>query len=135
MGQPRFVEVVDVAAEASSTIAALLASGREFTNPYAWFNVSEFLNATSIDSLRSAFAQYNVTLDSLPDGWRDWATGGLIGAALDVVAPDVPKMPSHARQLILLALAIVVVRELVAHLLARRSLRRFGYSGRHAKKL
>ena len=42
---PRFVEVVDVSAEASSTIASLLASGESLAGRLA-FNVSEYLNST-----------------------------------------------------------------------------------------
>lgn len=129
---PRFVEVVDVGAEASSTIAALLASGRELSNPSTWFNVSDYINVTSIESLRTALTTYNITLDSLPLGWETAPWGGLVAVALNATAPDVAPMPSHARQLVAVALAIVAARELVAHVLARRSLCRFGYSDRQA---
>lgn len=129
----RFVEVVDVGAEASSTLAALLASGRGLSNPYAWFNASDYVNV-SIGALRNVFTLRNTTLDTFATGWRNWAVGGLAGAALDALTPNIPSIPDHARQLLLAAVLIVVLREFVTHVLTTRRIRKFGCNGRNLKE-
>lgn len=123
----RFVEVVDVQAEASGLLASLLANGHAITHSLS-FNFSDYLNTSSVtvDALREAFAIYNLTIDSLPVGWSDTAVGAVVAAALNQAVVEVPPLQGSARQLIIAGLAMIVSREVVVQWLTRSLLRRHG---------
>jgi hypothetical protein len=123
----RFVEVVDVGAEASSTLASLLAQGQALVGTLS-FNLSNYLNASSvnIDSLREAFSAYNITVDSLPDDWRDWALNGSIGAALNQTGVEIPSLHGSARRLVFAGVALIIAREIYVQWSTRRVLNRYG---------
>lgn len=121
MPQPRFIEVVDVSAEASSTIAALLASGKGLVGQLS-FNVTDYLN-TSLgrDTLMRQFEAYNITPD-----WDDWELAGLADA-LNITPPPVPAPRGAARHLLLFGILMVASRELVLRWRVRRLLRKHGH--------
>ena len=120
----RFVEVVDGVAEASSTLAQLLASGRGLVGTLS-FNASDYLNATSSDALLDALRAYNLTLD-----WNAyWSDGGALGAlvrSLNITDPEVPAPAGPARHLLLVGASLLVSRELYVAVRARRVLRQYG---------
>jgi hypothetical protein len=121
MPAPRFVEVVDVSAEASSTVAALLASGQGLVGKLS-FNVSEYLNTSyGRDVLLSTLTAYNVTPD-----WDDWQWAGLAGA-LNITPPDVPVPRGPARHLLLVGVAMVLLREAAVRWRVRRLHKRYGH--------
>lgn len=114
-----------MAAEASSTVANLLASGRGLAGTLS-FNVSDYLNVTSGgDALRAALASYNITNF---DAWRNLAWFGPLGAALNETTPA-PEGTS--RVLLMAGTSIVLVRELYVRWRVRALLRR--WSGRRAR--
>ena len=118
---PRFVEVVDVSAEASSTIASLLASGESLAGRLA-FNVSEYLNSTyGREALLAALNAYNVTPDWNDVQWTDLAN------TLNITPPDVPAPRGAARHLILMGIALICSREMIVRWRVRRLLRRYGH--------
>lgn len=126
----RFVEVVDVGAEASSTVAALLASGQGLVGTLS-FNLSDYVNAScGGDALREALALYNVTLDW--DAWRQFAWAGPLGVALNITAPDVAPPPTTARHMLLVGASIWAARELYVRWRVRRAIRE--RSGRLRRK-
>ena len=120
MPQPRFVEVVDVSAEASSTIAALLASGQGLVGKLS-FNISDYLNTThGQEALYEQFRAYNFTpsFDELPAG---------LVSALNLTATDVPAPQGAARHLLLVGLAMLLSREVVLRWRVARMVRKYGH--------
>jgi hypothetical protein len=121
MPQPRFVEVVDVSAEASSTIAALLASGQGLVGKLS-FNVTDYLNSTyGREALMKQLGVYNIT-----PNWDDFQWVGLADS-LNISAPDVPAPRGAARHLLIVGLAMLMSRELVLRWRVTRLLRRYGH--------
>lgn len=123
----RFVEVVDVGAEASGVVASLLSRGTGWVGQLS-FNISDYIDGStvSVDRLREAFATHNITLDSLPDDWREWAINSTIGAALNQTASEVPPLEGNARHLIATGMAMILVRELYVQWKLRILLKRHG---------
>lgn len=120
MPQPRFVEVVDVSAEASSTIASLLASGQDLVGKLS-FNVSDYLNGTyGQETLMEQLRAYNVSLEfgDLPIT--------LINA-LNITPAEVPPPKGAARHFLLFGLALLASRELIVRWRVRRLLRKYGH--------
>lgn len=121
MPQPRFVEVVDVSAEAATSIASLLASGSGLVNKLS-FNVSDYLNTTyGRDTLLATLSAYNVTPD-----WDDFQWAGIAGS-INLTAPDVPAPRGAARHLLLFGLCLLLSREAVLRWRVRRVLRKYGH--------
>jgi len=121
MPQPRFVEVVDVSAEASSTIAALLASGQGLVGKLS-FNVTDYLNSTyGREALMEQLGAYNIT-----PNWDDfqWAS---LADTLNISAPDVPAPQGAARHLLVIGIAMLLSRELVLRWRVKRLLMRYGH--------
>ena len=123
----RFVEVVDVGAEASGVVASLISKGQGWVGQLS-FNISDYINGStmSVERLREAFATHNITLDSQPDDWREWAINSTIGAALNQTAVDVPPLEGNARHLITTGLAMILVRELYVQWKLRILLKHYG---------
>ena len=121
----RFVEVVDVGVEASSTVAALLASGRGVVGQIS-FNLTEALglgeNATPSDVLWSALEAYNVTFDTLPTDWAE----ALRAAGLDITTHDAYVPVGRARVYLGAALVLVLTREAFVRWRVRRMLKAYG---------
>lgn len=113
---PRFVEVVDVGAEASSTIAALLASGRSLWGGLS-FNVSQYINENTTEELVAALRDYNLTLDAIPTEWD---------LKINMTVPDEYVPEGRARQYLLAGAGLILARELVIAWRVRRMLRQFG---------
>ena len=121
MPQPRFVEVVDVTAEASSTIASLLASGQGLVGKLA-FNVSDYLNTSyGRDALLSTLAAYNATPD-----WDDfqWAR---LASTLNITQTEELAPRGAARHMLLLGLALMGTRELIVRWRVSRMMRKYGH--------
>lgn len=115
MPQPRFVEVVDVGAEASSTIAALLSSGQGLVGKLS-FNITDYINSTyDRDALLEKLAFYNVT--ELP--------ASLINA-LNLTEHEEYVPIGRARQYLLLGTALLVLRELYVRVRVARVLKQYG---------
>ena len=105
---PRFVEVVDVGAEASSTIAALLARGGGLVGQLS-FNVSDYFTTNaSAAALWEALAAYNVSADALPRDLGD----ALRAAGINVTSPEDYVPEGRARTYMLTGLTLLVTREL-----------------------
>lgn len=122
MPVPRFVEVVDVTAEASSTVAALLASGKGFVGTLS-FNVSRYLNTSyGREVLLSTLNAYNVTPD-----WDDWEWVKLADS-LDIMPPKVPAPHGAARHLLLMGIAMLILREVVVRWRVKCLLRKYGHN-------
>lgn len=118
---PRFVEVVDVGAEASSTIAKLLASGEGLVGHLS-FNVTDYLNTTyGRDSLLTALASYGVT-----PNWDDWEWAGL-AASLDIAPPELDAPRGAARHLLSTGIFLMLTRELFVRWRIRKVLRAHGH--------
>lgn len=99
MPAPRFVEVVDVSAEASSTVAALLASGQGLVGKLS-FNVSEYLNTSyGRDVLLSTLTAYNVTPDwgRLAMGRAGWRAQHHASRRASTPRPRTPLAPGGRR--------------------------------------
>ena len=121
MPQPRFVEVVDVTVEASTTIASLLASGQGLVGKLS-FNVSDYLNTTyGRDSLMTALDAYNIT-----PNWDDWEFAGL-ASAIDILPPDTPAPRGAARHLLLLGVLMLLSREAIVRWRVWRLMRKYGH--------
>lgn len=118
---PRFAEVVDVSAEASSTIAALLARGGGLVSELS-FNVSDYLNSTTADALWDTLAAYNLTVDALPADLG----AALRAAGINVTAPDEYVPEGRARSYMLTSLALLVSREIYVRWRVSRMLRGHG---------
>ena len=104
----RFVEVVDVAAEASSTLASLLASGR---------GAVEALNLSyGGDALRDALSFYNVKENKIP--WLEPIAEALGGTT--------PRPAGTSKALLLAGVGIILIREFYIQLYVRAMLRRSG---------
>lgn len=118
----RFVEVVDVGAEASSTVASVLASGASLAGKLS-FNVTDYLNDTTVDTLWQALAAYNVSVDALPTD---------LGEALRVAGFNMTNLnqeyvpEGRARAYMLTSLALVLGRELYVRWRVKRLLRGHG---------
>ena len=123
MPQPRFVEVVDVTAEASSTIASLFASGQGLVGHLS-FNVSDFIFSNhGRERLMSTLAAYNATPD-----WDDWQWVRLADSLnITRVPSNVPPPRGPARHLLLIGLVLVLVRELVLRWRVRCILQKYGH--------
>lgn len=121
MPQPRFVEVVDVSAEASSTIAALLASGQGLVGKLS-FNVTDYLNSTyGRDALLAQLGAYNIT-----PNWDDYQFVSL-ASALNITPPDVPAPRGAARHLLLVGILMLMSREAILRWRVKRLLRMYGH--------
>jgi len=112
---PRFVEIVDVGAEASSTIAALLHSGQNALSSLN-FDFSRYINENTTDALVAALQHYNLTLDAIPKDWN-----------LNFSVPNEDAPEGRSKNYLLIGLAVVLARELivtwrVSCLLSRHSL-------------
>ena len=119
MPQPRFVEVVDVGAEASSTLASLLAAGHGLVGKLS-FNFTEYINSTNPQDLLIAFAKYNLTIDALPAEYLEWAQSINLTAHQDYVPVG------RSRHYLLFGIAILVVREMYVRVRTRKLLRQYG---------
>ena len=120
MPQPRFVEVVDVSAEASSTIAALLASGQGLVGKLS-FNITDYLNSTyDRDALFEQLRAYNITptFEELPIALVN---------ALNITPADLPPPRGAARHLLLIGLLMLVSREAILRWRVKRLLSRYGH--------
>lgn len=119
---PRFVEVVDVGAEASSTIAALLARGSGLVGQLS-FNASDYFTTNaSAAALWDALAVYNVSVDALP---RDLGEA-LRAAGLNVTSPEDYVPEGRARVYMLTGLTLLFTRELFVRWRVKRLLRERG---------
>jgi len=131
----RFVEVVDVGAETSNIVAVLLSRGHGMVGKLS-FNVSDYLDASplSIDRLRDAFLHYNITLDSIPEDWREWAWASSLGSALNQTAVEVPPLNGGARHLVMTGVAMILIREVYVQWKVRSLMRAHGshVGGGHA---
>ena len=115
----RFVEVVDVGVEASSTVAALLARGQGLAGQLS-FNVSDYLQTNaSLELLLQALASYNVSADALP---RDLGEA-LRAAGLNVTSAEDYVPEGRARVYMLTGLTLLVTRELFVRWRVNRLLR------------
>ena len=119
MPQPRFVEVVDVGAEASSTIASLLAAGQGLVGKLS-FNISDYVNSTNPQSLLDAFAEYNLTIDALPTDYLAWAESINLTNHKEYVPVG------RARHYLLIGLTILAVREMYVRVRTTKLLRQHG---------
>ena len=119
MPQPRFVEVVDVGAEASSTLASLLAAGHGLVGKLS-FNISDYINSTNPQALLDAFAQYNLTIDALPVEYLAWAESINLTAHQDYVPVG------RSRHYLLIGIAILVAREMYVRVRTTKLLRQHG---------
>ena len=117
----RFVEVVDVSAEASSTIATLLARGGDLVGSLS-FNVSDYLNATTADALWDTLTAYNLSTDVLPADLGE----ALRAAGINVTAPEEYVPEGRARTYMLTSLALFVSREVYVRWRVARLLRGHG---------
>ncbi|MGZ0213953.1 MAG: hypothetical protein ACKVI4_15875 [Actinomycetales bacterium] len=118
----RFAEVVDVGAEASGTVAALIASGRGFAGQLS-FNLTRYFDSLhDTDSLWQALSSYNVTLDTIPTDWAE----ALRAAGLDVAAPDEYVPEGRARFYLTAGLVLLLTRELYVRWHVRRMLKAHG---------
>ena len=118
---PRFVEVVDVSAEASSTIAMLLARGSGLVRDLS-FNVSDYLNSTTADTLWETLAAYNLTIDALPNDLGD----ALRAAGINVTSPEEYVPEGRARVYMVTGLTLLLTRELYVRWRVGRMLRGHG---------
>jgi len=118
---PRFVEVVDVSAEASSTIATLLARGSGLVGHLS-FNVSDYLNSTTADTLWETLAAYNLTIDALPNDLGD----ALRAAGINVTSPEEYVPEGRARVYMITGLTLLLTRELYVRWRVGRMLRGHG---------
>ena len=115
MPQPRFVEVVDVGAEASSTIASLLASGQGLVGKLS-FNITDYINTTyDRDTLLEKLAFYNVT--ELPAS---------LVSALNLTEHEEYVPIGRARQYLLVAIALFALREVYMRVRIRKVLKQYG---------
>lgn len=122
MPQPRFVEVINVGAEASSTIAALLASGQGLVGKLS-FNITDYINSTyGHDVLLQTLSEYNITSTTFED------LPVAVLNALNISAPDVPAPNGAARHLISVGLLLLVTRELLLQWRVRCLLLKYGHS-------
>lgn len=117
----RFAEVVDVGAEASGTVAALIASGRGVAGQLS-FNLTQYFNLHDTDSLWQALSSYNVTLDTIPADWAE----ALHAAGLNVTAPDEYVPEGRARFYLTAGLTLMLTRELYVRWHVRRMLKARG---------
>ena len=119
---PRFVEVVDVQAEASQSLAVLLARGVDLATALS-YNVTDYLNSTNTTWLWERIAQYNnLTIDAVP---AEWLTT-LERLGVNTSAPEQYVPEGHARGYMLAALLLVVSREVYVHWRVKRLLRVHG---------
>lgn len=118
---PRFAEVVDVSAEASSTIAILLARGGDLAGQLS-FNVGDYLNSTTADALWDTLAAYNLSATSLPTDLGE----ALRAAGVNVTSPEEYVPDGRARTYLLASLALVVSREVYVRWRVSRLLRGHG---------
>ena len=116
---PRFVEVVEVGAEASETIAQLLAIGHGWVSGLS-FDLSLYFNETTFDTLREKLAEYNITAAQIPEDWRL----RFEDANFTLSEEYVPE--GRARYYLAAGLSLIVARELVVRFLTRRKLKKFG---------
>jgi len=117
----RFVDVVDVGAEASSTVAWLMANGAGLAGTLS-FNITDYLNETTVDSLLNAIAMYNVSADALPTDLGQ----ALRAAGLDVGAPAEYVPEGRARAYMLASLALLLTREVYVRWRVKRLLHGHG---------
>jgi len=118
---PRFSEVVDVGAEASLTVAALLARGQGYVGQLS-FNISDYITNTTSGAFASALERYNLTLDAIPSDWGE----ALREAGLNLTAPEEYVPEGTALTYLLTALALFVSRELYVRWRVGRMLRKYG---------
>ena len=109
---PRFVEVVDVGAEASLTVAAMLASGQRALHSLS-FDVSQYLNENTTDALIAALHSYNLTLDAIPVEWD-----------LNFTVPHQLTPDGRAKYYLIVGMALMITRELIVAWRVRCLLRR-----------
>ena len=120
---PRFVEVVDVTAEASSTVATLLAQGKTLLEGLE-FDVSKYMGENATSMMAAALAEYNLTLDAVPTEWRSKLN-------LTVTSEYAPE--GRARQYILAGICLILLREVVIAWQVRRMLKWYGmHSNAHS---
>lgn len=119
----RFVEVVDVGAEATSTISTLLSRGQGLVGQLS-FNVSDYLNNSNASAalLWETLASYNVTADLLPRDLGD----ALRAAGCNITAPEDYVPEGRARTYMLAGLTLLVTRELYVRWRVKRLLRQRG---------
>lgn len=119
---PRFVEVVDVTAEATSTIATLLARGSGLVGQLS-FNASDYISSNaSITLLWETLAAYNVSVDALPsDLGAVLRAAGVNMSAHEEYVPD-----GRARAYMLTGLTLLATREMFVRWRVNRLLRDCG---------
>lgn len=118
----RFVEVVDVSAEASSTIATLLARGSGLVGQLS-FGLGDYLETNASAALLwKTLASYNVSVDALPRDLSD----ALRAAGADITFSEDYVPEGRARAYILTGLTLVVTRELYVRWRVKQLLRERG---------
>lgn len=119
---PRFAEVVDVAAEASSTIATLLARGGGIVGQLS-FNASEYFSSNaSIALLWDTLAEYNISVHTLPRDLGD----ALRAAGVNVTSSEEYVPVGSARAYMLTGATLILTRELFVRWRVKRLLRERG---------
>ena len=119
----RFVEVVDVSAEASSTIATLLARGSGLVGQLS-FGLGDYLETNASAALLwKTLASYNVSVDALPRDLSD----ALRAAGADIAFSEDYVPGGRARAYILTGLTLVVTRELYVRWRVKQLLRERGF--------
>ena len=119
----RFVEVVDVSAEAASTLSVLLTRGGGLVGNLS-SALHDYINATNASTLWAALANYsNLTVDDMPTHWQT----ALQDMGMNVtLSPDELAPEGRARNYLLTALVLVVSRELFVRWRVGRMLRAHG---------
>ena len=110
-----------MAAEASASVAGLLASGHGFWGGLS-FNLTDYLNENTTDAFWDALAAYNVSANALPTDLGD----ALRASGLNVTAPEEYVPEGRARAYMLTGLALLLTREMYVRWRVSRLLRGHG---------
>ena len=120
---PRFVEVLDVASEASGAISQLLQSGSDLASDLR-INISSYINATTSEYdfrvVGLLFEKYNLTADRVTNVLSSL---NLTESAVATVPP--PKGVSG--WLIMSGLLLLCVRAVLVRVLATRFVKQYGH--------
>lgn len=120
---PRFVEVVDVGAEATSTLASLLERGYALSDHLGWQNITSYLTRNDSLNILNTLHYYNVSLDALPAQLHAAIVNA--NASFTDVGQYAPP-PGRARTYMLVALLLVVTREVFVRWSVKRVLKQHG---------
>lgn len=123
---PRFVEVLDVASEASGAISQLLQSGSDLASDLR-INISSYINATTSEYdfkvVGLLFEKYNLTADRVI---HVLSSLNLTESAM----PTVPPPNGVAGWLMMSGLLLLCVRSVLVRVLATRFVKRYGHGHR-----